>query len=146
MGWLLEKSRFGNFSTKLKVARQNPEFRQASKSKPVLNPFETHRNLSSKPVKTHRNLSKSKGFDFCQNGIRVLPHNLKLLIFVTIRLKCNKILILVKKFSEPDFPSNQSILLSEVMHCIFTIYVENMITGFCPFACLAKLIIKRVLK
>ena len=31
------------------------------------------------------------------------------LIFVTIRLKCNKILILVKKFSEPDFSSNQPI-------------------------------------
>ncbi len=27
-------------------------------------------------IETHRNLSKSKGFDFCQNGIRVLPRNL----------------------------------------------------------------------
>ena len=44
-------------------------FRQASKSKPV----ETRRNLPSKPI---GNLSKSKGFDFCQNGIRVLPRNL----------------------------------------------------------------------
>ena len=36
-----------------------------------------------------------------------------ILIFVTIRLKCNKILILVKKFSKPDFSSNQPILLNE---------------------------------
>ncbi len=36
----------------------------------------THQNRTSNPTVTHRNLSKSKGFDFCQNGIRVLPRNL----------------------------------------------------------------------
>ena len=39
-----------------------------------------------------------------------------ILIFVTIRLKCNKILILVKKLSESDFPSNYKVLVSFMLN------------------------------
>jgi len=46
-----------------------------------------------------------------------------ILIFVTIRLKCNKILILVKKFSEPDFPSNQPI------SCFNVLYMMSLLIG-----------------
>ncbi len=70
---------FSFFLYTTKVAGQNPEvstgieieIRRKLPPKPV----ETHRN-PSKPIETHRNLSKSKGFDFCQNWIRVLPRNL----------------------------------------------------------------------
>ncbi len=48
----------------LRLPDKSRRFRQASDRNP------------SKPIETHRNLSKSKGFDFCQNGIRVLPRNL----------------------------------------------------------------------
>ncbi len=71
--------RRNNFEIPSKVAGQNPEVSTGIEIETRRNPskpVETcHRN-PSKPIETHRNLSKSKGFDFCQNGIRVLPRNL----------------------------------------------------------------------
>ncbi len=63
-----------------KVAGQNPEVSTGIEIETRRNPSKSvetcHRN-PSKPIETHRNLSKSKGFDFCQNEIRVLPRNLR---------------------------------------------------------------------
>src|SRR6266542_6145895 len=70
--------RRNNFEIPSKVAGQNPEVSTGIEIETRRNPskpVETcHRN-PSKPIETHRNLSKSKGFDFCQNWIRVLPRN-----------------------------------------------------------------------
>src|SRR6266498_5165938 len=72
--WLLDQNHY----IPIKVARQNLEVSTGIKIETRRNPskpVETcHRN-PSKSIKTHQNLSKLKGFDFCQNGIRVLPRN-----------------------------------------------------------------------
>jgi len=62
-----------------KVAGQNPEILTGIEIETYQNPSKPiktcYQNLL-KPIETHQNLSKLKGFNFCQNGIRVLPHNL----------------------------------------------------------------------